>query len=205
MPSRSHDRTVVSLEPLRMRWPSGIAATARTGLVCPTQVLRGSASDVPHLDEPVPRATDDVLAVKGHRHVVDHVVAARREGVTSVPRRGTRTPLSFRPTTKCSVGHRNDGANLTLHVAHVHVESALERRRASTASRSRRPSRDEARSARKHRGAVDVSVVRVDGALENAVVPHLERLSREQVTTRPSRHGSTRVDACGRRASPPRR
>ena len=28
VPSRSHTRTVLSVEPLRMRWPSGIAATA---------------------------------------------------------------------------------------------------------------------------------------------------------------------------------
>ena len=36
---RSHTRTVLSCEPLRMRWPSGIAATAVTKWVCPAQVL----------------------------------------------------------------------------------------------------------------------------------------------------------------------
>ena len=39
VPSRSHTRTVLSSAPLRMRWPSGIAATATTPSVCPAQVL----------------------------------------------------------------------------------------------------------------------------------------------------------------------
>ena len=51
VPSRSHTRTW-SRSPLRKRWPSGIAATALTCLVCPAQVLtRLLAGDAPHLDE----------------------------------------------------------------------------------------------------------------------------------------------------------
>ena len=39
VPSRCQTRTVLSSEPLRNRWPSGIAATAATLSVCPSQVL----------------------------------------------------------------------------------------------------------------------------------------------------------------------
>ena len=78
---------------LRMRWPSGIAATARTPeLVCPLQVLTRLLLATLHtLTSLSQRAADDVLAVGRHRHRVHLRCAPRRCGRAS-RRRGTAGP-----------------------------------------------------------------------------------------------------------------
>ena len=90
-----------STEPLRKRWPSGIAATANSTVF---EVAGGaheeSARDAPHLGDLVDRAADDVLAVARHRqreHRVDVAATGRCE-------RACRRPGTAGP--RCGWGRR---------------------------------------------------------------------------------------------------
>ena len=139
VPLRSHTRTVLSCEPLRMRWPSGIAATA---VECARQVLTGSwwRRSGPGV---VIRAAD-VLAVGRHRRSPSWCAL---EGVRACSRRGTADLANaVQPDLAVSRGRRQSRRAAPRRSSRwlsgwPQKRCARERRRASTASRWGRTSR----------------------------------------------------------------
>ena len=137
-----------SSPPLRIRWPSGIAATAFTILVdvvSDAGAHEALAGDAPHLDVVLCAAADDVLAVARHRHRVNAHVWPSKVW-TSVPstlysaKAIDLDPVNVPTTTKCmpSGSHLEPGSRTPLQRS-----CARGCRRASTSSQCRRPEDDE--------------------------------------------------------------
>ena len=135
---RSHTRTVSSTEPLRKRWPSGIAATASTPLVCPSQVLTRLLLATLHTltsvsPEPLMMCWPSGVTTNARAHLVCPLKVW-----TSVPSRwySRTSPFRGRPRSAC-----RRAAPRPRTVGPTRGRCARERRRASTASRSCRTRR----------------------------------------------------------------
>ncbi len=98
--SRSHNRSVLSLEPERARRPSASTATALTQLVCPSRVRRVSPVSRSHSRKVLSSEPERARrAVAQHRHRADPSRCALRgcAGVSPVSRSHSRSVWSAEP------------------------------------------------------------------------------------------------------------
>ena len=190
VPSRNHTRTVWSRPPLRMRWPSGIAATARTKSVCPLQVLTRLLVATLHT---LTRLSSEPLMM------------CWPSRVTATAKTGPLCPVEGVDERPVDAVHQ-DRAGVFRRVANAdHKVNAVRQRRESMRDEGAQPEgaleravecpqlheafvrkAGEARSARQHPHTLIRPLCALDGVRARAVAPHLDGLVERVVITWPS-------------------